>query len=166
MVSIFYGQKKVHCEHWGNFFFWKKVVKLFCENTRKMGCPIFAKLPTPLVRFCLTPTPPNPLKNRTSLMDVPKCKVQKLRFQKDFILIVICTLFILLLRRIQKFWQCIRLLGNWAWKNMFGFLFWNLLLCRMELPELYDWGTEGSFQKFAICYLFVFARGYVPIYSC
>ena len=89
-----------------------------------------------------------------------------MRFQKDFILIVICTLFILLLRRIQKFWQCIRLLGNWAWKNMFGFLFWNLLLCRMELPELYDRGAEGSFQKFAICYLFIFARGYVPIYPC
>ena len=95
-----------------------------------------------------------------------KCHFWKMRFQKYFLPIVICTLFILLLRRIQKFWQCIRLLGNWAWKNMFGFLFWNLFLCRMELPELHDRGAKRSFQKFAICYLFVFARGYVPIYSC
>ena len=33
-----------------------------------MGCPIFAKLPTPLVRFC--PILLDPPKNRTSLMEM------------------------------------------------------------------------------------------------
>ena len=46
--------------------------EFFCENTIIIGCTIFAKLPTPLVRFCLTP--PHPPKNPTSLMDVPLAK--------------------------------------------------------------------------------------------
>ena len=36
------------------FFFWKK-------TQQNMGCPIFAKVPTPLVRFCpILLDPPNP----------------------------------------------------------------------------------------------------------
>jgi hypothetical protein len=50
----------------------KEFANFVSENTRIMGCPIFAKLPTPLVRFCpILLEPPNPQKNRTSLMDVP-----------------------------------------------------------------------------------------------
>ena len=57
-----------------------------------MGCPIFPELPTPLVLFCpILLDPPNPPKNRTSLMDVP---LNKLRPNKGFdpvvITLVIC----------------------------------------------------------------------------
>ena len=72
--------------HWGKFVsekiisvkknFVKKNYEeefaIFFEHSRIMGCPSFAKLPTPLVQFCpILLDPPNPLKNRTSLLDVP-----------------------------------------------------------------------------------------------
>ena len=48
---------------------WVKIVsEKKVKNPRIMGCPIFAKLPTPLVRFCpILLDPPNPPKNQTSL---------------------------------------------------------------------------------------------------
>ena len=48
------------------------LVKKNEKKRRIMGCPIFAKLPTPLVLFCpILLDPPNPPKNRTSFMYVP-----------------------------------------------------------------------------------------------
>ena len=49
---------------------WKKFAIFFCENTRIMGCPIFANIltypPCPILLDS-----PNTPKNRTSLIDVP-----------------------------------------------------------------------------------------------
>ena len=46
--------------------------KIFVKKeNQNMGCPMFAKLPTPLVLFCQILLDPPPTKNRTSLMDVP-----------------------------------------------------------------------------------------------
>ena len=64
--------KRRHSLHFKAFSLLKKTVllKILCEN---MGCPIFAKLPTPLVRFCpIVLDPPSPPKIGHHLCTFPK----------------------------------------------------------------------------------------------
>lgn len=62
-------------------------------------------------------------------------------------------------RSCWKLQRCFCKHRDGSWKIVGGFLFGYILVCRLELSQLHDWGITRSLQKLTSCHLHLTAFG-------